>query len=167
MCPAPPSEPAAAAAPPAPDGVFQTRAGSYALIVAEGAVLLSAWRGPQGIVWTLPGGGIELGESPEEACLREVEEETGHTCELTGLLGVTTGTVPAERRLRGEGVPLLTVQVLHTARLTGGTLRPETDGSSVDARWFRLDALDDVPLSAWVRRALELAGLPVPAEPSR
>ena len=160
------TRPAAPAAAPEP-GQFQTRAGAYALIVSEGRILLSSWEGPGEVVWTLPGGGLEPGESPEEACLREVEEETGHTCELTGLLGVTTGTVPAERRLRGEGVPLLTVQVLHTARLTGGTLRPETDGSSVDARWFRLDALDDVPLSAWVRRALELAGLPVPAEPSR
>lgn len=28
-------------------------------------------------VWVLPGGGIEAGESPEEAAVREVEEETG------------------------------------------------------------------------------------------
>lgn len=158
------ASPTAASTAPGP---FETRAGAYALIVEDGRVLMSAWAGPTGIVWTLPGGGIELGESPEQACVREVAEETGHTCELTGLLGVTTGTIPAERRLRGEGVPLLTVQVLHTARLTGGTLRPETDGSSVDARWFPLDGLEDVPLSAWVRRALELAGLPAPAEPAR
>src|SRR5690606_24304986 len=29
------------------------------------------------IVWNFPGGGIEEGETPEEACIREVKEETG------------------------------------------------------------------------------------------
>lgn len=30
-------------------------------------------------VWVLPGGGIDPGESPEEAVVREMEEETGYT----------------------------------------------------------------------------------------
>ncbi|MEK3779236.1 NUDIX hydrolase [Paenibacillus sp. FSL R5-0810] len=29
------------------------------------------------IVWNFPGGGIEEGETPDEACIREVKEETG------------------------------------------------------------------------------------------
>lgn len=29
------------------------------------------------IVWNFPGGGIEIDESPESACIREVKEETG------------------------------------------------------------------------------------------
>ena len=150
-----PTAPTASGAPAS--GPFQTRAGAYALIVAEGRILLSSWEGSGTPVWTLPGGGLEPGESPEEACLREVWEETGHTAELTGLLGVTTGLIPAERRIRGEGVPLLTVQILYTARITGGTLRPEVGGSSTDARWFELASLEDVSTASWVARALALA----------
>jgi 8-oxo-dGTP diphosphatase len=30
------------------------------------------------IVWNFPGGGIEEGETPKEACIREVREETGY-----------------------------------------------------------------------------------------
>lgn len=149
-----PSGPAAAARTP-----FQTRAGAYALIVQDGSVLLSAWRSPsEDVYWTLPGGGIELGETPEEACVREVFEETGHDCRLTELLGVTTGHILAARRIRGEGVDLLTLQVHYRAEITGGTLRPETDGSSHDARWFALDELDTVRTSPWLTRSLRLGG---------
>ena len=38
--------------------------------------------------WQLPGGGIESGESPVEAALREVEEETGLRARLASLSGV-------------------------------------------------------------------------------
>ena len=41
------------------------------------------------IVWNFPGGGIEEGESPEEACIREVDEETGYKIELIELLCIS------------------------------------------------------------------------------
>ncbi|MDO5633688.1 MAG: NUDIX domain-containing protein [Micrococcus sp.] len=135
---------------------FQTRAAAYAVITEGERVLLSAWQGPEHLIWTLPGGGIELGESPEEACIREVAEESGHTVELTGLLGVTTGMIPASRRLGGQGVPLLTVQVIYRARITGGVLTPEVDGSSAGIEWFDRAALPGLRTSPWVDRGLEL-----------
>lgn len=53
----------------------KTRAGSRTVIVQNGKILLthetvSGW-------WLVPGGGMEEGETPEECCVREAEEETG------------------------------------------------------------------------------------------
>jgi len=33
-------------------------------------------------VWVLPGGGVEVGEQPEEALVREIQEETGFQVEI-------------------------------------------------------------------------------------
>ncbi|MGF6933606.1 8-oxo-dGTP pyrophosphatase MutT (NUDIX family) [Paraburkholderia sp. UCT70] len=41
--------------------------------------------------WSLPAGGIELGESPQEAIAREVMEETGYAIRIHGILGVFGG----------------------------------------------------------------------------
>ncbi len=38
-------------------------------------------------VWTLPGGGLEPLERPEEAVLREIQEETGLTVSIARLVG--------------------------------------------------------------------------------
>ena len=40
--------------------------------------------------WCLPGGFMELGESPEKAALRELEEETGLSGRIEMLLGVSS-----------------------------------------------------------------------------
>lgn len=41
-------------------------------------------------VWGFPGGAIELGESAEEAVIREVEEETGLKVKVEHLIGIYT-----------------------------------------------------------------------------
>jgi 8-oxo-dGTP pyrophosphatase MutT (NUDIX family) len=73
-------------------------AGPAIVMAAGGAV----WRRtPQGLEvvlvhrpayddWGLPKGKLEEGESPEQAALREVEEETGLRCRLGGELPTTT-----------------------------------------------------------------------------
>jgi ADP-ribose pyrophosphatase YjhB (NUDIX family) len=46
--------------------------------------------GPRG--WTTPGGRLESGESPIEALVREVHEETGYLVQAKRLLGVYSAT---------------------------------------------------------------------------
>ena len=54
----------------------------------EGSLLLIKRRDVP--LWVLPGGGVEEGESPEEATVREVLEETGLQVETTRLVGSYT-----------------------------------------------------------------------------
>lgn len=50
------------------------------ILILEGKILLIQRRDIP--VWVLPGGGIEPGETPEKAAVREMEEETGLQVEI-------------------------------------------------------------------------------------
>jgi len=52
---------------------------SQAFIIQQSKVLMVQQHVERGdIVWNFPGGGMEDGETPEQACIREVKEETGY-----------------------------------------------------------------------------------------
>jgi len=125
---------------------MRIRAAAYCVIVRgagdDEELLLSHWRDGSRHGWTLPGGGLEAGEHPEQAAVREVLEETGYHARLTGLLGVDSIVIPVADRLRGEREPLQGLRVVYSAEIVGGELTIEVDGSSDDAGWHRLA---DVP----------------------
>lgn len=68
----------------------QIRVGCSAIIFdPTGEKILLTRRSDNG-EWCLPGGGLDAGESAEEACIREVWEETGLTVEVVRLIGIYT-----------------------------------------------------------------------------
>jgi 8-oxo-dGTP pyrophosphatase MutT (NUDIX family) len=69
--------------------LLQVPSVSIALRDAAGRVLLARHADVER--WLLPGGAIEPGESPADAAVREMWEETGLVVRLTGLVGVFGG----------------------------------------------------------------------------
>ena len=104
--------------------------------------------------WTLPGGGLEFGETPEAGALREVEEESGLTVELAGLAGTFNAVVdrPPER-----GGPMHWVSILYRARATGGELRDELENSTDTCAWFAEAEARVLPLVRLSVEGLDLA----------
>ncbi len=71
--------------------------------------------------WCLPSGGMEPGESASEACIREVEEETGLQVAIKCLIGVYT--TPHELIVYRDGNKIQLVALCFEAEIVAGELR--------------------------------------------
>ncbi|MGN4127117.1 NUDIX hydrolase [Lysinibacillus sphaericus] len=58
-------------------------------------VVKKAYSGLQGR-WSLPAGFVNAGETIDEAVVREIKEETGIDCVVSGLIGFRTGVIREE-----------------------------------------------------------------------
>ncbi len=136
------------------------RVAAYAVIVRDGRILLSrlAPRVSRHEQWTLPGGGLDHGEDPRDAVVREVHEETG----LDVTIGDTARTfslhLPDTWR-RGRRVDAHSLRIVYDGWVPLDSPEPrvvEVDGSTVEAAWQPLSAVLDgsVPTVSLVKEAL-------------
>jgi 8-oxo-dGTP diphosphatase len=127
-----------------------TRVAAYALCVEGDTILLS--RIAQGAtatsdgMWTLPGGGVEFGEHPKHAALRELTEETGLRGEVIDLATVHSWTGRFVSPEDGIDTDFHGIRVIYRVRITGGELRDELDGSSDTCAWVSRAELSSLPL---------------------
>ena len=151
---------------PAEEGLTDAEIGSatayqrvavYALVESGRGILLTelsdrTWRPGE---WTLPGGGIDPGESALEALHREVWEETGQVLDEVEFLGVRTahwvGRSPGGR-----------VEDFHAVRLyyrghcatASDVVVHDRDGSTASAAWVPRSALAETTLTSSLVDAL-------------
>lgn len=134
------------------------RVAAYAVISDGGRVLLAHWNEHGRSGWTLPGGGLEPGEDPADAAVREVQEETGYDAELDGLIGVNSHVIPTDQRNTGRG-PLQALRIVYRAHIAGGSLRNEVGGSTDEASWFDLSEISSLRRVSLVDVGLRFANL--------
>ncbi|HMQ36094.1 MAG TPA: NUDIX domain-containing protein [Micropruina sp.] len=126
--------------------LVRQRLAAYAIVLSSRGLLATEFSERTAVphTWGLPGGGIDAGENPSQAVIREAVEETGQHIEILQLLDIQTdhwiGRSPS-------GV----VEDFHAVRIIYAASCPEpTDpvvqdvgGTTASARW--------VPLHQWQR----------------
>ena len=115
--------------------------GRLLLIDPQGHVLLVHERSDAGdsTVWLAPGGGVEPGETPVHAAVREVYEETG-------IRAAVPDDAPEAKRLRrvwrSHGVTYDQVEIFFVAQVAGGltvepaSLTPDEQQTILGSRWW-------------------------------
>ncbi len=134
-------------------GNSTTRIAAYGLVLKQHRILLcriSARITEHAGLWTLPGGGIDFGEDPEYAMVREVHEETGLIVRSVGVAGVDSLLVPDGNSATHS------LRIIYFTEVLGGSLTHEVDGSTDLCEWHHVDAARSLPIVDLVESSLEL-----------
>ena len=132
----------------------RVRVAAYAIVRDERERVLLCHIHPSvgvGDVWTLPGGGLEFGESPRHAVLRELEEETGFIGEIDRLVEVDDRVFTS----RNGADRMHAIRIVYDVRIVGGSLRDELDGSTDTCRWVAPEEALRMRLGELARHAVE------------
>jgi 8-oxo-dGTP diphosphatase len=131
------------------------RIGVSACVWRDGKVLLvergkEPWKGK----WSLPGGGLEFGETVREAARRELHEETGIEADLVKLVDIDDAIM---RDAQGRAIAHYAI-----ACFTGYWRKGEAEAHDdvTNVRWteqHELEGLDMTPgTAAYIRQAWQL-----------
>jgi 8-oxo-dGTP pyrophosphatase MutT (NUDIX family) len=102
--------------------------------------------------WAVPGGGMDPGESITDTAVRETLEETGITCEITGLVGIYTSPRHVIRYTSNDEVRQ-EFSIVFTARPVGGELRPSNE--SAEPQWVYPASLTGLQMHASMRLRIQ------------
>lgn len=91
--------------------------------------------------WTLPGGWADVNESPAEAVVREVLEESGYLTEATTLLAV----YDREKQGHVPPYPYHIYKMFFRCEIIGGRSRPNLEASEI--AFFEIDRLPELSVS--------------------
>lgn len=132
------------------------RISAYGLIVVDGSILLAriAAGYPGAGSWTLPGGGLDWGEAPQEAMHRELFEETGLQGEIRTLLGIDS--LRLERNRNGKRIGFHGLRIIYEVVTSGEPRVTEVDGSVAESRWFPLSEIPQLTTVDLVAIALRM-----------
>jgi len=131
----------------------RTRVAAYAICRDDAGRMLFCRLAPAihpAGAWTLPGGGLDFGERPEAAVLRELAEEAGYSGEVLALADVSDHLFGGS----DGGGRMHSIRIVYRVRITGGELRDETEGSTDTCAWFTLEEARGLRLVGLARRAL-------------
>lgn len=128
---------------------LRVRIGVYGVAVHRDHLLLTQLSSRDHNVgrWTLPGGGMESGESPHETLAREFHEETGLIPEIGSVLDIASYLPRPD---------LHVIQMIFEVEAHGEPTVIETGGSTVDAGWFPTHVVASMPTVPIVDRLSQL-----------
>lgn len=143
---------------PGEEPTTRQRIAAYAIVVSPRGLLATQYSSRTAVDgrWGMPGGGIDPGEEPGAAVVREVHEETSQTVELGALVAVQTshwvGRSPGGR-----------VEDFHAVRLVYRASCPEpgepvvidVGGTTAAARWVPLERWRSITWTVNWREALD------------
>ncbi|MEM7017700.1 MAG: NUDIX domain-containing protein [Pseudomonadota bacterium] len=132
-----------------------TRIAAYGLVVADAKILLCrlSQQIPQPEYvgfWTLPGGGVEFGEAPDNAMVREIKEETSLSVEPAGVAGIDSKMIELPNEAHHG------IRIIYFVKNISGELAYEIDGTTDMCAWFSLNEAQDLPLVDLVKTGLAL-----------
>lgn len=98
--------------------------------------------------WAVPGGAVDLGESLVSAAVRETVEETGITCEVTGLVGIYSDPKHVLHYTSNDEVRQ-EFSIVLTARPIAGEPTPSSESSEV--HWVEPEKINDLKIDRSMR----------------
>ena len=106
------------------------------LIINEDDEILMAQEGVDD-KWTIPGGWADIGNTPREVVIKEIQEETGIEAEVVRLIAIYD-----KQRHKHPAEPYYIYKLMFLCKATGGKLAPGFDMKG--AAYFSLDALPEL-----------------------